>query len=315
MVPNLVRSIAQQLQSGLGARQFHHTRMKKAAPALTPAIFALPLLLLATPAGAQASVAPETTPAVEAGAAGVAARVEPLPHPPPRDHAIPQPPAIIDLGCPLKTGFTQVIDVSTGAVDWRLQGAGLAPYPKPLPLKPESVPPAWNVALADALWVQALPDLDRRLESGPYIFKTQFRILKSPDLKRSNEMRVTLKGRVLADEKFTVELFEPNPANAAADHPSQWGANADPPDPAQLKPQDIFDVDLLVGEAVFQRKPSGSKNPRAGVYDLIVTVENGVGDAQAVAMIAQLELTQTCLKWGNGTKLPKTRARKKTRRR
>ena len=102
-------------------------------------------------------------------------------------------------------------------------------------------------------------------------------------------MRVILKGRVLADEKFSVELFEPNLPNVAPDNASQWGATADAPDPVQLTPKDVFEVDLLVGEA------SGSKNPRVGEYRVVVTVDNTASHAEAAAMIAQLALTQTCL--------------------
>jgi hypothetical protein len=277
---------------------------------LTTALL-LPLLSIATSVGAQASAVPETSAQDAAGMVGVAALAEeaaqlPVGVKPVRDHAVPVQPKSIDLSCPLGSGFARTVDLSTGGTaDWRVQGAGVAPFAKPAPVKADALPAAWSVPIGNATWVTAWPDLERSLQPGQYMFSTQFRVLKSP-----GEMRVTLKGRVLADEKFSVELIEPDPEVGGSDHPGQWGANADAPDPAQLKPQDIFDVDLLVGEAVFQQKPSGSKNPRTGTYDVRVTVENSAGFADAVAMVAQLELSQTCLDWGKGAAKKKRKKKK-----
>ncbi len=275
----------------------------------------LPLLSIATLAGAQASVAEVATLDVAAQAAGAQAQAElgsNAPSPPQRnrivvrDYAVPVPPQSIDFQCPLETGFNRSVDLSTGGpADWRVAGTGIGSFQSPFSVDANAVPAAWNVPLENAKWLRVVGEKFAVETEYPYRFTTLFRVLKSP-----GEMRLTLKGRVLADEKFTLELFEPEPETGPADHPSQWGANADAPNPAQLTARDIFDVDLLIGEAVFQNKPSGSKNPRVGVYRLVVTVENSAGHADAVAMLAQLELKQTCLSWG-AAKSVKKRGKKK----
>jgi hypothetical protein len=275
----------------------------------------LPLLSIATSAGAQASVAPDASINDVARATGAAApadddaqstptlpRVKPV-----RDYAYPIPPKAIDLSCPLNSGFARRVDLSTGGTaDWRLLGAtGLPPISRAHPIEAEDLPAAWNIPMGTAKWVQAKPADMKNMSIGPYVFTTLFRVLKSP-----GEMRVTLKGRVLADEKFSVELFEPEPETGPHDHPSQWGGNGDDPNPAQLTSRDVYFVDMLVGEAVFQSKPSGSKNPRVGTYAVRVTVENSAGFANAVAMVAQLELTQTCLNWGKAAPQQKRKKKK-----
>ena len=242
--------------------------------------------------GAQAPAARLATLDVADGAVGAEAAGEPgafrLPD--------PLPPKRVELRCPLNSGFSRTVDLSSGAAHWLTQGPDIPIFLKPRDLGTEALPSASGVQIPGASWLQ----LHRRdwptVNEGSYSFSTRFQVVKSP-----GEMRVMLKGRVLADEKFSVELFEPNLANAAPDNPSQWGANAEAPDPAQLTPKDLFDVDLLVGEA------SGSKNPRVGGYRVVVTVENTAGYADAVAMVAQLELTQTCLNWGVGKKPKKRR--------
>lgn len=252
----------------------------------------LPLLSIATMTGAQAPAVPNAMLDVADGAVGAEAGGEPgqswLPD--------PGPPKRIELQCPLISGFSRTVDLSSGVAHWLTQGPNILTYLKPRNLGDERLRSASGVLFPGASWL-ALHQRDwPTVDAGSYSFSTDFQIIKSP-----GEMRVMLKGRVLADEKFSVELFEPNLPNAAPDNPSQWGASAEAPDPVQLTPNDVFDIDLLVGEA------SGGKNPRAGEYRVVVTVENSANHAEAVAMIAQLELTQTCLNWGVGKKPKKRR--------
>jgi hypothetical protein len=261
-----------------------------------PGMLLLPLLSIATSAGALASVAQDAVLDAAAEAAGATAQAYRAP---------PPPPEVAVLRCPLSSGFARKIDLSTGGrADWRVKGANTGYFQKPPPVTGVSLPPAWNVAFNGAKWIKAYAAGTAALEPGQYVFSTAFRIVQSP-----GEMRVMLKGRVLADEQFSVELLEAGPGA-----PSQGGQNAEAPNPAQLTAQDSYDVDMLVGEALFQAQPSGSKNPRAGDYRLNITVENTVPYAAAVAVIAQLELTQTCLASGGGIKPTKKRTKKKTKR-
>jgi hypothetical protein len=208
----------------------------------------------------------------------------------------PLPPKRVILQCPLVSGFQRTVDLSSGPAYWLTQGPDIPTYLKPRNMGAEALPSASGVPIPGASWLQLSKRDWPTVGEGSYSFSTLFAVLKSP-----GEMRLMLKGRVLADEKFSVELFEPNLPNVVPDNASQWGANADAPDPAQLMPKDVFDVDLLIGEA------SGSKNPRVGEYLVVVTVENTVRHAEAIAMIAQLELTQTCLNWGSKKKPKKRR--------
>ncbi len=253
----------------------------------------LSLLSFATATGALASVAQDATlddAAQAAGAATVANR------------APPPPPEVVVLRCPLSNGFSRKIDLSTGGrADWRVKGTGTGFSQKPLPVAAGNLPQAWNVAFNGAKWIQAYALGTATLQPEQYVFSTAFRIIQSP-----GEMRVMLKGRILADEQFTVELLEAGPGA-----PSQGGSNADAPNPAQLTAQDSYDVDMLVGEALFQSQPSGSKNPRAGDYRLNIIVENTVPHTAAVAMIAQLELSQTCLATSGGVKPTKKKKRRR----
>ena len=252
----------------------------------------LPLLSIATMAGVQAPAAPIATLDVADGAVGAEARGEP------GQIRLPDPvaPKRIELRCPLISGFTRTVDLSSGTANWLTQGPDIPTYLKPRDLGTEALPSASSAPIPGPSWLQ-LHRRDRpTVTEGSYSFSISFQVVKSP-----GEMRVMLKGRVLADEKFSVELIEPNLPNAAPDNPSQWGTSAEAPDPAQLTPKDVFDVDLLVGEA------SGSKNPRVGEYRVVVTVENTAGYANAIAIIAQLELKQTCLNWGGGKKPKKRR--------
>ncbi len=252
----------------------------------------IPFLSFATATGTLASVAQDATIDAATQAADAATTA---------NRAPPRPPEVVELRCPLSTGFARKVDLSTGArADWRVRGEGTGFGQKPPPIAAANIPTGWNVAFEGAKWIKANPFGSAALKPGQYMFSTAFRIVQSP-----GEMRVMLKGRVLADEQFSVELLEAGPGA-----PSQGGANADAPNPALLTAQDSYDVDMLVGEALFQALPSGSKNPRTGDYRLNITVEN-TALHDAVAMIAQLELSQTCLASGGGAK----HVRKKKRRR
>ncbi len=56
-----------------------------------------------------------------------------------------------------------------------------------------------------------------------------------------------------------------------------------------LTPQDMFELDYVVGET------SGSKNPRPGRFALRIIVENGPDFGGSMGLLANIQLTQTCL--------------------
>ena len=84
-----------------------------------------------------------------------------------------------------------------------------------------------------------------------------------------------------------MELLEPGPGYA-----SQGGLNVSPPTLGILTPQDMFELDYVVGEA------SGSKNPRLGRFALRIVVENSSDFGGSMGLLANIQLTQTCLGWG-----------------
>lgn len=140
----------------------------------------LPLLSVASPAGAQAPVAPDASIEDAARAVGAAAQEDETPQsaratsrPQIRHHASPIPPTIIDLSCPLDSGFTRMIDLSTGGIaDWQVLGAGLDPSPRAYAVAAQALPVAWNIPLGQAKWVQALPASPGKLSHSQYVFKT-----------------------------------------------------------------------------------------------------------------------------------------------
>lgn len=253
----------------------------------------LTLLSFATATGALASAGKDTAVTAAVPAAGAIARTQsktPL-----------QQPGMVELRCPLSSGFARRVNLSTGNGSlWRMTETSTGFAQSPPAVADKDVPPAWAVAFTNAKWVKAKAAGSAAFGPGQYVFSNAFRIMPS-----AGEMRVMLKGSVLADEQFSVELIEAGPGA-----PSQGGSNADAPNPGQLTPRDSYDIDMLVGEALFQSQPSGSKNPRSGDYQLNITVENTAPYSAAVAAIAQLELSQTCLTRGGGVRPIKKQERR-----
>lgn len=139
------------------------------------------------------------------------------------------------------------------------------------------------------IWVHPFPGASAAgVNPGQHVFFVNFDVKKS-----LGEMRILIKGNAVADEAFSVELLEAGPGN-----PSQGGMNADAPAAGILTPQDIFELDYVVGEA------SGSKNPRPGRFALRIIVENGADFDGTMGLLANIQLTQTCL--GRGVReIPK----------
>ena len=203
----------------------------------------------------------------------------------------PAPAPGITLSCPLKTGFARNVDLSTGIANWQVSGITFDPATsKAGVVNMASAPPFWaGVAIPGGKWVHPFPSASAAgLNPGQHIFFVNFNVKKSP-----GEMRILIKGNAVADEAFSVELLEPGPGNA-----SQGGLNASPPAPGMLTPQDMFELDYVVGEA------SGSKNPRPGRFALRIIVENGPDFGGSMGLLAKIQLTQTCL--GRGSReIPK----------
>jgi hypothetical protein len=139
-----------------------------------------------------------------------------------------------------------------------------------------------------ARWIQpVVQDTAQTSDSMPSSFLMRFNVVKSP-----GEMRVTLKGRAVADEGFAVELIDPDPVTNI-----QGGLPDKRPEEGAPRSKDVQSFNFVAGET------SGSKNPRAGIWELAITVENaGKGDAATVGLLAEVELVQTCLNWGRGRK-------------
>ncbi len=122
-----------------------------------------------------------------------------------------------------------------------------------------------------SIWVHPFPGASAAgVNPGQHVFFVNFDVKKSP-----GEMRILIKGNAVADEAFSVELLE-----------------AGPPASGILTPQDIFELDYVVGEA------SGSKNPRPGRYAIRIIVENSPDFGGSMGLLANIQLTQTCLGWG-----------------
>ncbi len=188
----------------------------------------------------------------------------------------------ITLSCPLKTGFARSVDLSTGIANWQVSGITFDPaVSKAGVVNMASAPPFWaGVAIPGGKWVHPFPDASAAgVNPGQHIFFVTFDVKKSP-----GEMRILIKGNAVADEGFSVELLE-----AGSGNPSQGGMNASPPALGVLTPQDMFELDYVVGEA------SGSKNPRPGRYALRIIVENGADFGGSMGLLANIQLTQTCL--------------------
>ena len=194
----------------------------------------------------------------------------------------PVSPPGITLSCPLKSGFARQVDLSTGIANWQVSGITFDPaVSKAGVVNMASTPPFWAaVAIPGGKWVQPFRGASAAgVNPGQHIFFVTFDVKKSP-----GEMRILIKGNAVADEEFSVELLE-----AGTGNPSQGGMNASPPAPGVLTPQDMFELDYVVGEA------SGSKSPRTGRYLLRVIVENGSDFGGSMGLLANIQLTQTCL--------------------
>jgi hypothetical protein len=189
----------------------------------------------------------------------------------------------------LKKGFTRRIDLSTGVAKWLVSSneAGAA-YRKTASIRAGAVPPAWQVELKGARWIQPTEQGTPQIAgSMPSSFLMHFNVIKGP-----GEMRVVLKGRAVGDEGFAVELIDPEPVTSI-----QGGLPSERPEEGAPRLKDVKAFEFVAGET------SGSKNPRPGVWELAITVENaGKGDAATVGLLAQVELVQTCLNWGRGKK-------------
>lgn len=188
----------------------------------------------------------------------------------------------ITISCPLKSGSVRNIDLSTGVANWRVSGITFDPATsKAGVVNMSSAPPFWaSVAIPGGKWIHPFPGSSAAgVNPGQHVFFVTFDVKKGP-----GEMRILIKGNAVADEEFSVELLEAGPGN-----PSQGGMNASPPVSGILTPQDMFELDYVVGEA------SGSKNPRPGRYLLRVTVENGAGFGGSMGLLANIQLTQTCV--------------------
>ena len=188
----------------------------------------------------------------------------------------------ITLFCPLKSGITRTIDLSTGVANWQVSGRTFDPaVSKAGIVDMASAPPFWaGVPIPGAKWVQPFPGAATGgVLPGQHIFFVTFDVKKY-----SGAMHILIQGNAIADEAFSVEFLEAGPGN-----PSQGGMNADAPAPGKLRTQDMFDFDYVVGEA------SRSKNPPPGRYALRVIVENGMDYGGSMGLLAHIKLTQTCL--------------------